>query len=57
MLRRRRKREGGKKPVKLTGEEALSLVLDADFSKDQYQTVRTSAKSHNADIFPAYNSS
>ena len=42
-------------PVKMSGEEALSLVLDADLSKGQYSAVRTCSKGHKADIFPPYN--
>ena len=51
----KQKRSCSEGPINLSGQEALSLVLDADLGKSQYQTIRSTAKNHNPDIFPAYN--
>ncbi|XP_072022020.1 LOW QUALITY PROTEIN: uncharacterized protein [Amphiura filiformis] len=42
-------------PVKFTSEEALSLLIETDMTKQSYQTVRLAAKSKHADIYPPYN--
>ena len=41
---------------KYTLEEALSLFIDGDYTKETYNSMRTGAKKRNADIYPAYNS-
>lgn len=43
------------KPVKMTNQAALSLILDADLGKSQYLAIRACGKNHNANIFPSYN--
>ena len=42
-------------PTKFTGEEALSLLVETDMTKQSYQTVRSAAKRKHADIYPPYN--
>lgn len=37
-----------------TPREALSLMLEADLSRDNYQTLRTEAKSKGAKLYPSY---
>ncbi|KAK3916374.1 UDP-N-acetylglucosamine--N-acetylmuramyl-(pentapeptide) pyrophosphoryl-undecaprenol N-acetylglucosamine transferase, partial [Frankliniella fusca] len=39
---------------KLTGEEAVGLIVHADLSKLATPRIREIAKKHNADIFPCY---
>lgn len=41
-------------PVSLTTEEAVSLLVELNLSKQQYVKLRLIAKEHNADIFPSY---
>jgi len=41
-------------PIKLTDDEALALLIDADLTKAQYELIREKAKERNADIFPLY---
>ena len=47
------------KPVKTsevyTSDEALSLLVETGMTKQSYQTVRSSAKRKNGDIYPPYN--
>ena len=38
-----------------TAEEALSLLIRTDMTKEAYQEIRNSAKAKGADIYPAYN--
>jgi len=38
--------------VRSTAEEALALILDQSFTKDQYCAIREDAKTRNADIYP-----
>ncbi|XP_071497175.1 uncharacterized protein [Diadema antillarum] len=38
-----------------TPDEALSLLLETDMTKQSYQTIRTAAKCKHADIYPSYN--
>ncbi|KAK3913040.1 Retrovirus-related Pol polyprotein from type-1 retrotransposable element R2 [Frankliniella fusca] len=38
---------------KMAPEQAVSLIIDADLSKNQYNLIRTTAKTHNANIFPS----
>ncbi|EFN73411.1 hypothetical protein EAG_03300, partial [Camponotus floridanus] len=42
-------------PIKLKGEEALALYIDAKLTKNQYVLIRSQAKTQNADIYPSYN--
>lgn len=39
---------------KFSPEEALSLILDAHLSKNQYELMRNAAKNIGSDIFPPY---
>lgn len=41
-------------PIPLTPEEALAFILDNNLSKEQYKNIRKMNKSHNCDIYPAY---
>jgi len=41
-------------PIRLTDDEALALLIDADLTKAQYELIREKAKERNADIFPLY---
>ena len=38
-----------------TGDEALSLMIDTDLTKQSYQTLRSTTKRKNVDIYPPYN--
>lgn len=38
-----------------TPDEALSLLLETDMTKQSYQTIRTMAKHKNVEIYPSYN--
>lgn len=40
--------------TKLTPEKALSIILDANLSKFQYEIVRNATKELNINIFPSY---
>jgi len=40
--------------VRFTAEEALALILDQSFTKDQYCAIREDAKTRNADMYPHY---
>ena len=42
-------------PQRFSSEEALSLLVETDMTKQAYQTQRLAAKSKNADIYPPYN--
>lgn len=44
-----------KKPVRYTTEEALSFILENNFTKAQYLNIRSENKSRNCDIYPLYN--
>lgn len=41
-------------PIKYTAEEALELILDSNFSKQQYLDIRHGGISRNCDIYPDY---
>jgi len=43
-----------KKQNKFNGDEALSLIVEAQLSKFQYKFIRNQAKSKNCDIYPSY---
>ena len=43
------------KPEAFTADEALSLFIDTDMTKQSYQKVRSAAKGKKADIYPPYN--
>ena len=38
-----------------TSDEALALMIDTDLTKNSYQTLRTTTKRKNVDIYPPYN--
>ncbi|KAK3933073.1 Ribosome-recycling factor, chloroplastic [Frankliniella fusca] len=42
-------------PQKMSGEEAVALIVHLDLSKGQYITLREKVAQHGADIFPCYN--
>lgn len=39
----------------LSNEESLSILIDGDFSKAQYQLMRMTSKKQGEDLFPTYN--
>lgn len=41
-------------PSKLSSDEAVSLIIEAKLSKNQYNLIRWQAKEKNCDIYPAY---
>ena len=43
------------KPEAFTADDALSLFIDTDMTKQSYQKVRSAAKGKKADIYPPYN--
>lgn len=43
------------KPERFTDDEALSLFMDSDMTKESYQKIRLAAKRKKADIYPPYN--
>lgn len=42
-------------PIKMTKEKALAMYVDNKLTKDTYIDIQQTAKSHNANIFPPYN--
>ena len=42
------------KPIKMTPDKALNLLIDNSLSKNAYQNLRIEMKSRNANIFPTY---
>ena len=42
------------KPIKMTPDEALNLLIDNSLSKNTYQNLRVEMKSRNANILPTY---
>ena len=44
-----------KEPIPMSDEEALSFLVNNDFSKAQYKEMRMTAQSHNCPIYPDYN--
>ncbi|KAK2574777.1 hypothetical protein KPH14_012977, partial [Odynerus spinipes] len=38
----------------MTPEEALSLIITLDLTKEAYKTLRLSAKMHNHELYPSY---
>ena len=42
------------KPIKMTPDEALNLLIDNSLSKNTYQNLRVEMKSRNANILPIY---
>lgn len=41
--------------IPLTETEAVSMLIELDLSKHQYQTIQNLSKNRNADIYPPYN--
>ena len=40
-------------PIKMTAEDALALKVQCHLSDDQYQIIRNSSMTHQADIYPS----
>jgi len=38
----------------ISNDEALSLIIEAQLTKHQYNLIRTQAKKHGCNIYPAY---
>ena len=43
-----------KAPIVMSDEEALAFLLEKNFSKSQYCSIRTESKQRNANIYPLY---
>lgn len=42
------------KPLIMSPEDALSLIISCSLSKFQYNLLRYNAKKHNHDLYPSY---
>ena len=52
----RERLETTKMPIPLTEDEGLAFFLDGNYSVRQYAQLRKVAESHNAQIYPSYQS-